>query len=40
MITYVFHIGDGGTDNNMEDYVEGDDEVDLIDLDVVDCCIK
>ena len=32
--------GDSGVENYVEDGVEGDGEVDLLDLDVVDCCVK
>ena len=32
--------GDGGAKNNAEDGVEGDDEIDLLDLDVVNYCVK
>ena len=32
--------GNGGAENGVEDGVEGDNVVDLLDLDVVDCCVK
>ena len=40
MNTYVLHVGESGAENDAEDGVEGDNEVDLLGLDVVDCCVK
>ena len=40
MNIYVFHVADDGVENDVADDVEGYDEVDLIDLDMVDCYVK
>ena len=32
--------GNGGTENDAEDGVEEENEVELLDLEVMDCCVK